>query len=134
VLPALFAACAGDAAREADRPYTAGVARVERIELELVSTRPPRLRVDVHGSLPDACTQIDRVETRRFDARVEIAIRTRRPFGARCAEAPVPFTRSVPVMLEEEFRFYVVDVNGVSWSVVLPPGHPPDPFERVPLE
>jgi inhibitor of cysteine peptidase len=90
--------------------------------------------VDVHGSLPDACTQIDRVETRRLDARIEIAIETRRPFGARCAEAPVPFTRSVPVMLEEEFHLYVVDVNGVSRSVVLPPGRPPDPFEREPFD
>jgi len=55
----------GDPAREADRPYTAGMAAVERVKVEVVSIAPPRLRIDVSGFLPDACTEIERVDERR---------------------------------------------------------------------
>jgi inhibitor of cysteine peptidase len=134
VLAGLFAACAADPAREADRPFTGGMARVDRVELHLVSTRPPRLRVAVEGSLPDACTEIDRVDTRRLGARIEIALPTRRRFGASCPPARTPFSRSIPLALGEDFDLYVVDVNGVSGTVQLPPGLEPDPFERRPLD
>ena len=124
-LACLLAACAADPAREADRPFTAGLARVARVDLDLVSTRPPRLRVGVAGSLPDACTQIDPIEIRRLGARIEITLATRRAFGAACPPAESPFTRSIPLMLSEEFQLYVVDVNGVSGSVLLPPSREP---------
>jgi inhibitor of cysteine peptidase len=87
----------------------------------LVSTRPPRLRVDVRGTLPDPCTEIDHVEMQRLAARVEITLTTRRPFGADCAPGETAFTRSIPVMLGGEFRLWVVNVNGVATSVTLPP-------------
>jgi inhibitor of cysteine peptidase len=133
-LAGLLGACVGDAAREADRPFTGGVARVERVVVELVSTRPPRLRVDVEGTLPDPCTEIDRVDMRSLGARVEITLETRRPFGATCVPAPTPFTRSIPLMLEGEHRLVVVDVNGVSGSVMLPPDDETSPFDRHPFD
>ena len=133
-LAGLLGACAGDPAREADRPFTGGVARVERVELAVVSTRPPRLRVGVEGSLPDACTEIDRVDTRRVGSRIEITLETRRSFGATCPPAPVAFTRSIPVMLGQEHRLWVVDVNGVSGTVLLPPDAEAEPLDRHPFD
>ncbi len=121
LLATLSGACAGDRAREADRAYTAGVARVDRVDVELVSTRPPRLRVGVEGAIPDACTEIDPPEIRTFGARIEITLGTRRAFGASCPAEESRFSRSIPVMLTGEFRLYVVDVNGVGGSVSLPP-------------
>ena len=121
----------GDPAREADRPFTAGVARVVHVELALVSTRPPRLRIEVAGSLPDVCTEIDRIDTRRFASRIEITLETRRPFGAECPPAETPFRRSIPLMLPDEFRSYVVDVNGVSGTVLLPPDSELGPVDRL---
>ena len=129
-LLALCGACVGDAAREADRAYTAGVARVLRIEVVLVSTRPPRLRVAVEGLLPDACTEIDPPRIRPLGARIEISLETRRRSGASCPPAESPFTRSIPLMLGGGFRLYVVDVNGVSDSIALPPDRELLPFER----
>jgi len=134
LLPALLGACAGDAAREADRAYTAGVARVEQIEVVLVSTRPPRLRVVVEGFLPDACTELDPPRIRPLGARIEISLETRRPFGASCAPRESPFTRSIPIMLGGGFRLYVVDVNGVSDTVTLPPDRDLLPFDQDPLD
>jgi hypothetical protein len=97
------------------------VARVDRIEVALVSTRPPRLRVDVEGAVPDACTEIDPPEVRTLGARIQITLETRRPSGASCPAEESRFSRSLPVMLTGEFRLYVVDVNGVTGSVALPP-------------
>lgn len=130
LLAGLLAACAADPAREADRPFSAGLARVERLELALVSTRPARLRIDVAGSLPDACTEIDPIEIRRHGPRIEIILATRREFGAACPPAASPFARSIPLMLSEEFRLYVIEVNGVSGSVSLPPERELAPFDR----
>jgi inhibitor of cysteine peptidase len=120
-LAALVAGCVNHPAREADRAFTAGLPRVDQVEIWVVSTRPPRIRVDVRGTLPDPCTAIDRVDTRRLAAQVEITLTTRRPFGADCAPEETPFTRSIPVMLGGEFRLWVVKVNGVASSVSLPP-------------
>ena len=121
LLCALLVACAASRAREADRAYTAGVARVERVRAELVSTRPPRLKVVVEGFLPDACTRLDPPRIRLLGARIEISLETRRPFGARCEPEEVPFTRSIPVMLGSEFQLYVVDANGAIDTVAVPP-------------
>ena len=136
LLAGLLAGCATDPAREADRAYTAGLARVERLEVELVSRRPPRLRVGVRGSVPDACTEIEAPRIQRLGARIEISLETRRASGASCPPEPTPFTRSIPVMPGGGFRLYVVDVNGVSESVMLPPdreileGEPAGPGSR----
>lgn len=128
----LGAACAGDPAREADRAYTAGMAVVERVKVEVVSLEPPRLRIDVRGSLPDACTEIEPVEERRIGSRIEIRLATRRPFGADCEAERTPFSRSIPLVVAGEFGVYVVDVNGVVHTVWVrrdprfpPRGRPP---------
>jgi inhibitor of cysteine peptidase len=128
LIPALLGGCAGSAARDADRAYSAGVARVEQIEVVLVSTRPPRLRITVRGFLDDACTRIEPPRIQLLGARIEISLETRRPFGAQCERADSPFTRNISVMLDGGFRLYDVDVNGVSDSVSLPPERDLFPF------
>lgn len=127
-LPALLGGCASKAAREADRAYTAGVARVEQLEVALVSTRPPRLRIRVRGFVADACTRIEPPRIQHLGARIEISLETRRPFGANCPPGESPFTRSIPLMLDGGFQLYIVSVNGVSDTVALPPEHDPFPF------
>jgi hypothetical protein len=84
----------------------------------------------VEGVLPDACTEIDPPRILPLGARIEISLETRRPSGARCPPAESPFTRSIPLMLSGVFRLYVVDVNGVSDSIALPPDRELLPFER----
>ena len=111
VLALAAAGCAGYRAREADRPYTAGLAAVERIE---VTTSGPAVRVSVWGSFPDACTGIDGVDRRRFGSRIRIEIRTRTTSGPGCEESPRPFVHSV-VFQEGGLPpgVYSVTVNGV---------------------
>jgi hypothetical protein len=115
-------ACAGDREREADRAYTAGIAQVERVEIE---TRPGARHAVavVHGFLPDACTELDRVE--RMPAgpdALEITLTTRRPFGAMCAQVLQPFTRRIELSVFRTPVIYTVTVNGVTTSA---PIHPP---------
>jgi hypothetical protein len=125
-LAALLLACVRDPAREADRAFTAGMAQVDEVEIGVASARPPRVRVDVKGTLPDPCTEIDRVQTQRLGpSQVEITITTRRPFGADCAPAPTPFERSIPLMLGGSFRLWVIEVNGRRSTVSLPPDFGP---------
>jgi len=88
----------------------------------------------VRGTLPDPCTEIDVVDTRLLPAQIEVAISTRRPFGADCAPAPTPFTRSIPMMVGGEYRLWIVDVNGVRASAALPPDTRPGGQERPWLE
>jgi hypothetical protein len=125
----LLDGCAGSAARDADRAYSAGVARVEQIEVALVSARPPRLRVTIRGFLDDACTRIEPPRIQLLGPRIEISLETRRPFGADCPPEETPFSRSIPLMLEGGFRLYVVNVNGLSDTVALPPDRDPFRFD-----
>lgn len=85
--------------------------------------------MDVRGSLPDACTEIEPIAPRLLGSRIEITLATRRPFGAECAVAETPFRRSIPLQLPEEPRSYVVDVNGVRGTVLLPPEVEDEPLD-----
>ena len=99
------------------------------MELALVSTRPPRLRVDVRGSVPDACTEIEPADPRFLGSRVEITLATRRPAGAKCPPSETRFERSIPLMLSGDVGAWVVDVNGVRATVLLPPAAREGPFD-----
>ena len=113
--PAL--SCAGERAREADRPYTAGLARVESVEIEVRSIVPAAAWARVRGELPDACTAIDTPEVRRSGSIFRVVLATRRPFGARCEPLATPFEERVRLDVDPEISgAYVVTVNGVSQS------------------
>jgi inhibitor of cysteine peptidase len=107
-------ACAGPRALEADRPYEAGLASVERIDVHASTGEPVSVRVDAAGTLPDACTTIDRVRQERRGSGVSVSITTRREFGASCAAQPRPFRQAVLLdIVGLAPGLYFVEVNGV---------------------
>lgn len=110
-------ACAGDRAREADRPYTGGIAQVESVEVEVRPQAPASAWAVVRGRLPDACTQLQTPDVRRTGSIIDVILETRRPFGASCAQMVVPFEKRVRLGIDSEVSgAYVVNVNGVSQS------------------
>lgn len=120
-LGALLAGCAARS-READRPYSAGVASVESLAVLSGPTPQSHVRVVARGTLPDACTRLDGEERVRHGHRVEVTLTTRREAGALCPEAPKPFTKTLVIPVSELFPgLYSLDVNGVRESFeVLP--------------
>jgi inhibitor of cysteine peptidase len=125
------AACAGSRALEADRAYQAGVAQVERIAVDASKRPPSRVHVEAFGTLPDACTEIDRVRQRREGAGVDVTLTTRREARS-CEAAPRPFQRSILLDVSGlPPGLYFVDVNGVrgTFQIFEDLGHP-DRFER----
>ena len=111
------AACAGDPAREADRPYTGGLARVERIEVEVSRQAPVGAWAVVSGQLPDACTELQSPDVRRNGSVFDVVLETRRPFGALCAQMVVPFEKRIRLGVDSEVSgAHIVNVNGVSQS------------------
>lgn len=110
-------ACTADPAREADRAYTAGLAHVESVTVEVDHGEAPAARALVRGTLPDPCTSIDQVSTRRLAGSIEVQLTTRRPFGAQCAQVVVPFEREVWLPIDHwASGLYLLDVNGVTES------------------
>lgn len=114
--------CAGGAAREADRPFTGGLARVESVEVEVRRAAPASAWARVRGELPDACTALEPPEVRRSGSVFRVYLATRRPFGARCAPEAMPFEERIRLDVDEAISgAYVVDVNGVSQSFAVHP-------------
>jgi len=113
-------ACAGDAAREADRPYTGGLAQVHSVAIR-VDRSPIRAQVLVRGSLPDPCTELEPPRVRRAGSVFEVELTTRRRFGARCAAVAMPFERRIPLSLPGGSGAYFVTVNGVSQAFSVSP-------------
>jgi inhibitor of cysteine peptidase len=110
--------CVGDPALEADRAFTAGVARVERVRGEVVTSPPAFARVIVSGHLPDACTELDEVETRRRGFEIEVTLTTRRSFGVTCPPLERAFQKSINLPVDSYASgLYIITVNGVRASV-----------------
>ena len=107
-------ACAGGRAFEADRAYEAGVAVVERIDVNVHPERPVSADVSVVGQLPDACTLIHRAQQERRMSGIAVTLTTRRESGARCVAEPRPFQRTIPLDIHGlPPGLYFVSVNGV---------------------
>ena len=107
--------CAAERAREADRPFTAGLASVESLEFEVRRLAPARAWVWVRGTLPDPCSALDSPHIQQTGSTFRIELTTRRPFGATCAQMPMPFERRIPLDVSAQVSgAYVVTVNGVT--------------------
>ena len=116
-LLASLLACFGGRAREADRPYTSGLAEVERVEVDVQGVPPAAAWARVRGQLPDRCTVLDSPDVRRSGSIFDVVLATRRPFGARCAPASTPFEKRVRLDVDaDRSGAYIVTVNGVSQS------------------
>ncbi|MDJ0852124.1 MAG: hypothetical protein QNK04_27460 [Myxococcota bacterium] len=120
LLAVWLAACVGTTAREADRPYTAGLAAVETVVAEVSDAAPPRVVLRVEGLLPDPCTRLEPARTEQRGPRFELVLPTRRDFGAGCKPAPVPFVTRLPLRATlYESGTYFASVNGVSTDFVV---------------
>lgn len=122
----LLVACAGDPAREADRPFTGGLAVVESLRVEVRNHSPVSAWLWVFGQLPDACTTLEPPHVQRSGSVFEIVLETRRPFGSTCAQVLTPFEKRIRLNVDPVLSgAYVVTVNGVTESFavnVLDPG------------
>lgn len=110
-----LSACAGRSAYDADRAYEAGVAAVERIDVNVHRGAPIAVDVSVFGQLPDACTLIHRTLQERRASGIAVTLTTRRESGASCAVEPRPFQRTFGLDIHGlPAGLYFVSVNGVS--------------------
>ena len=112
-LAALLAACAGKSPMEQDRAYQLGLARVDRIDVK-VMRRPVTVHVNVYGTLPDTCTEIEGTEQNRFGSGFDVTVAIRRDTHADCISTPRPFERRILLQVTNlPSGVYSVNVNGV---------------------
>jgi inhibitor of cysteine peptidase len=110
----LALACAGTRQIEADRPYQAGIARVERILVRSSRKPPISVHVEAEGVLPDGCTEIHRVRQERSLSGVTVTLTTRRESSAVCAAEARSFRRSLRLDVSGLAPgLYFVEVNGI---------------------
>jgi inhibitor of cysteine peptidase len=115
-------ACAGSRALEADRAYQLGLASVDRIDVRVLTNRPASAHVNVFGTLPDTCTEIERSHQERFGSGIEVSLSTRRESRAGCEATPRPFERRILLdVVDLPAGVYSVDVNGVQGSFQITP-------------
>jgi inhibitor of cysteine peptidase len=112
-------ACAGTGGMrgmQEDRAYQLGLASVERIDVK-VMRRPVTVHVNVYGTLPDTCTEIEGTEQQRLGSSFDVTLATRRDSHSNCVSTPRPFEKRI--LLDVAFLpsgLYSVDVNGVQGS------------------
>jgi hypothetical protein len=110
----LALACVGTREIEDDRPYQAGLASVERIDVRVSRELPTSVHVEAEGVLPDSCTEIHRVRQERHVSGVTVTLTTRRESGAVCAAQTQRFRRSILLDVGGLAPgLYFVEVNGV---------------------
>jgi hypothetical protein len=109
-------ACAGNRGMKEDRAYQLGLARVERIDVK-VMRRPVSVHLNVYGTLPDSCTEIEGSEQQRLGSSFDVTLATRRESRSGCVATPRPFEKRI--LLDASFLpggAYSVNVNGVLGS------------------
>jgi inhibitor of cysteine peptidase len=124
--------CAGGRALEADRAYQAGLAPVERIDVQVFPERPVSVHVSVYGQLPDSCTELDRSRQQRLGSSIEVTLTTRRESVPDCSAEPRPYQRRILLdVVGLPAGLYFVDVNGVRESFqIFQDRSVPDPMDR----
>jgi hypothetical protein len=111
----LALACAGGAAREADRPFSVELAAVDALAVLVYEGSTPAAVAVARGHHPDACTRIHEVELRRLGNTFDVTLTTRRDSRETCAPGRVPFEREVTLPLDPAAAgAYLVTVNGVT--------------------
>jgi hypothetical protein len=132
LLLAVASACAGTRELEMDRAYEAGIASVERLDVNVRRGRPAGVDVDVFGQLPDACTLIHRAQQDRRSTGITVTLTTRRESGARCPPEPRAYQRIVALDIQGmPPGLYFVSVNGVSTTFqIFPDSLAPNAADR----
>lgn len=96
------------------------VASVDTVQTLVMESFPVQVNVEATGYLPDGCTEIGNITTRKDGNTFYVEISTIRPRDALCTQALVPFTKSVPLDVNGlEKGVYTVDVNGQTTSFEL---------------
>ncbi|MDD3043022.1 MAG: protease inhibitor I42 family protein [Methanosarcinaceae archaeon] len=107
--------------------YEYGIATVENIEIYIMESFPVQVSVEVNGYFQDGCTEIEAIKTERYGNTFEANISTKRPKGAICTQAIVPFTKMVSLdVFGLRAGSYNVSVNGVTDSFELEVDNIPD--------
>ena len=91
---AIAVGCAGTRAMEEDRAYQLGLARVDRLDVK-VMRRPVTVHLNVYGTLPDSCTEIEGSEQQRLGSSFDVTIATRRESRSGCVAASRPFEKRI---------------------------------------
>jgi inhibitor of cysteine peptidase len=73
--------------------------------------------VDIIGTLPDGCTEIEDIDHSYEDATVEVTITVSRPEGGACAQVVTTFKETIRVETGNLYPgTYTVTVNGESFA------------------
>jgi inhibitor of cysteine peptidase len=122
-----FAACRAaapdaDEAMPPEQAVTTGKAAVQSIEILIMESFPVQVTVLARGELPDACTEIGRVD-QRVDPENDtlwVEITTVRPTDLACIQVLAPFEERIPLdVVGLPAGTYTVDVNGVTGTFTL---------------
>ena len=90
--------------------------------IEKVHFSPPqpfegKIYVDIIGTLPDGCTEIEDIDHTYRDATVHVTITTSRPEGSACTQSVTPFKETIRVETGNLYPgTYTVTVNGKSFT------------------
>ena len=99
----------------------AGKAMVDSVEVQIRESLPVQVSVNVKSNLPDACTQIDAINTLRDGNTFNVDISTTRPVEVLCAQVLTPFEENVSLDVKGLTKgTYTVNVNGVTATFDLP--------------
>jgi inhibitor of cysteine peptidase len=98
-----------------------GIAPVEVVEVELVSTDPLQAQATVTGYLPDGCTELGEMEQMWEGDTLYVKLTTKRPAGAACITMIQPFEQVIPLDSSGlSTGTFTVQVNEVSASLTVP--------------
>jgi hypothetical protein len=91
--------------------------------IEKVNFSPPipfegKTYIDIIGTLPDGCTEIEEIDHDYADVTVQATITTSRPRGVVCSQVITPFKETIQVETGNLYpgNTYTVVVNGKSFS------------------
>jgi len=95
-------------------------ANISSIEIAILESFPVQIQVLVTGTLPDGCTRIGPIDTRREGTVFDVTIHTVRPADAMCTQVISEFEEVVPLdVYGLAAGTYTVNVNGVTDTFTL---------------
>jgi inhibitor of cysteine peptidase len=97
-----------------------GEATVDSIEILILESFPVQVNVRARGDLPNGCTSIDTVDSKRNGTTFNITITTLRQTADACTQALIPFEETITLdVLNLAADTYAVNVNGINGSFTL---------------
>ncbi len=125
IIIALLLILSGCRSNKGSPEYFYREARIDAVEVRTTDSVPPQVSVIVHGTLPDACTEIDSVKQEIRNHTFILTITTRRPVHEICAQTTTPFEITTPLAVEGmPAGVYTVIANDVTASFELKTGTP----------